>query len=236
MPVNRLWQIGAAIVAVGALALAWFLGVSPAMAAHESAAAQLASLKSTNDQTVAKIVQLAKAKQQLPQLQQQLADLRGSVPTDADAPGFVTEINAAASQSGVTVTGISISDAQPYKPATAPANSGSSSSTSTATPAPGSTPAPTPTVAPGMPPVTNSLITDSTMAVIPVSITATGTLSQSLDFVKALQFGTRLYLVTNVSTNPVGGEATGPNDPFTLTLSGSIYALTGSAAQASATH
>jgi hypothetical protein len=216
MPVNRLWQIGAALVALGALALAWFLGVSPALTDHESAVAQLASLTSTNDQTALKIAKLAKEKQQITQLQDQLASLHGSVPTSADAPGFVNEINAAATQSHVTVTGITVSDAQQYKAATPPAN------TST----PSSTASPKPTVAPGMPPVTDGLITSDTMAVIPVDITATGTLSQTLDFVKALQFGTRLYLVTKVSTNPVGGDLTGPNDQFTLTMSGSIYALT----------
>ena len=235
MPVNRLWQLGAALVALGALALGWFLGVSPALDARATSTSQLASLQSANDQTALRIAKLAKDKQQLPQLQQQLAGLLTSVPTSADIPDFVNQINAAASQSGVTVTSIGVSDATPFQPVAPPA--GSAAPTASSTTATGSTPtpSPSPTVAPGMPPVTDALVDSKSMAVIPVDIAATGTLTQSLDFVKAMQSGARLYLVTKVATNPLSGTETASTGQFTVTLSGTVYTLTKTTSQPAAT-
>jgi Tfp pilus assembly protein PilO len=219
MDSNRLWQIGAALAAVGALALGWFFGVSPALDAKSSSDSQLATVQDTNATTSAEIAKLEAAKRQLPKLQSELDALLSSVPASDQTPAFVDQLDAAAQASGVAVTGIKISDAQQYKPATPPQGAAAPA----ATPAAGATPKPT--VAPGMPPVTSPLITSKSLAVTPVDVTVTGSYAQSLAFVKAAQFGERLYLVTKIAVTPQAatGDAAAA---MTTTLSGYIYTLT----------
>jgi len=215
MDTKRIWQLGAAILAIGILALGWFVGVSPQLDAASESSQQTAALRAANDQTQLVINGLAAQQKKLPDLKAQLAALLTSVPDSAALPPFVDELNAAATAASVQITGINVSDPQAYQPVAG------------AAPAPtaAATPAPTPTAAAGMPPVTNPLITPQTMAVIPVSVTIKGPYANTLAFVKQLQSGARLYLVTTLTTSQ--DKAGDPGDgAVVVTVSGFVYALT----------
>jgi Tfp pilus assembly protein PilO len=215
MDTKRIWQLGAAILAIGILALGWFVGVSPQLDAASESSQQTAALRAANDQTQLVINGLAAQQKKLPDLKAQLAALLTSVPDSASMPPFVDELNAAATAASVQITGINVSDPQAYQPVAGTA------------PAPAATAAPTPdpTAAAGLPPVTNALITPQTMAVIPVSVTIKGPYANTLAFVKQLQSGARLYLVTTLTTSQdkSGDSADGA---VAVTVSGFVYALT----------
>lgn len=235
MDVKRIWQLGAAVVALGILALGWFLGVNPQLDAAAQAAGQTSSLAMTNDQTQITIGGFATQQKKLPQLEAQLSSLLRSVPDAELIPSFITELNEAATGASVRITGIDVSDPQQYQPATAPSTSSTTSTSSTATPTPApttaATPAPAATATPaatpqaGMPPVTSPLITAQTMAVIPVAVTVSGSYADTLAFVGAVQKGTRLFLVTKLTTSQ-DSSAAASNGDVTVTVSGYIYSLT----------
>jgi Tfp pilus assembly protein PilO len=215
---NRIWIAGAVIVALGIVALGWLLGVQPQLDARTSAQDARAAVASTNQQAATRAAQLAKEAQNTDQLTATNDTLKKSVPSAADVPAFVDEVNSAAEAAGVVVTGISVAAAQPYQ---APTAAASGSSATTATPAPSAAATP----AAGMPPFTDSRINDKTMAVIPVTIDAKGEYLKVLDFVKALQTGERYYLATGISTSAdTSGDQ--PTGAVTAELTGSIFALT----------
>lgn len=233
---NKLWLIGAVIIIAGIIAGGWFIGIQPQLAASAAADAQRATVDAGNAQNEAVLVKLEKDYKSLPTLKEDLASLQKSVPMGSQTPSFVDELNALYPATGVTFVSLAVSDAQPYKSVAVTSSGGASTTTaqsgSTPTPTPSptsgdaaSTPAPTATAAPaaGAPPVTNALITDANFAAQPVSISVRGPYANVLNFVAGLQSGTRLFLVTNLSTTAsVSASAAGSVD---ATVSGLIYSL-----------
>jgi Tfp pilus assembly protein PilO len=203
--------------------LGWFLGIQPQLAAAAIADDQRAAVAATNVTNVAALTKLRSDYNNLSDLKADLALLSQSVPSGSEIPAFVNEVNALLGAHGVKFVDMAVADAQPYAPVVAPVVAPPASSTgSTATPSP--TPTAAATTAPvaptaGVPPVTNALITPANFASIRVNLGIQGGYSSVLNFVEGLQTGSRLFMVTSLTTTP--------SSPGTVDgkISGLIYVL-----------
>lgn len=205
---NRLLMIAAVLAAVVVVALGFVVGVNPQLTAAADARAQNASVAQQNETLRAGIVTLKSKFSKLDSLTTQLATSQKSVPSDADSPAFITEINDLASKTGVAVTTLTLSDAQAY---VAPVAAESTTSSAAA----GALP-----VAPAS--VTNAAISGKNFSVIPVSITVGGTYAQALSFLAAVHTGDRLFLVTAFSGS---ADSSADGTSGSWTVAGYIYAL-----------
>jgi Tfp pilus assembly protein PilO len=201
--------------------LGWFLGIQPQISAVAAADDARASVAVTNAKSEAALAKLKSDYNNLSSLEDDLKTLTASVPSGTEIPALVNELNSLVTAHGVTFVGMTVADAQPYKPVVPPAAAPSASSGSTATPSPSPSAAPAPVVpTAGMPPVTNTLISPANFAAIPVDLTVEGGYTNVLDFVEGLQTGSRLFLVTALST-AASTQGTGVDGK----ISGLIYVL-----------
>ncbi|WP_314148444.1 hypothetical protein [uncultured Leifsonia sp.] len=226
---TRLWVIGAVLGMVVIVVLGWIVGVQPQLTSAAVSTAQRLTVDATNARYQAVLAALKADHEKLPQLQAQLSALKASVPPDAESSAFVKELNAIAAAHGVTITGLTFSDAVGYKPpATSPAApAAAASGTSTSTPAP----APSPSSTPQAPtPETNPLVTPSNFFASPVQVAVSGQLGNVLDFLQGAQKGTRLFLVTALSSNPSTTEGA-PAGTVDATIGGYIYSVSTAQAQ-----
>jgi hypothetical protein len=219
---NRLWVIGAVLAMVVIAVLGWIVGVQPQLTAAATSAAQRVSVDATNARYQAALDKLEADHKKLPQLQQELATLTASIPSSTDSASFVKELNEVAAAHGVTITAMTFSDAVGYKPPAQAAVPASSATGSTATPSPA---APSPSATPSAPaPVTNPLITSSNFFASPVQVAVSGQLANVLDFLDGAQKGTRLFLVSSLSSTPSTTEGA-PAGTVDATIGGYIYAV-----------
>lgn len=227
MDKNKIWLIGAVVAMVAVVAGGWFLGIQPQLAAAASAELQRSQVAAENARQTAALDKLKSDYAQLPALKSDLTALRSSIPEGTDLPSFVDQVTALCISTGATFTGYTTAASLPY--ALASTTNPPASPTPAATPAPSgqptATPAPTPsaTPGPGAPPVTNPLVNDKNFVATPLTITVQGGYTNVLDFIKGLQTGRRLFLVTNVqSSASTDGSAPGV---FDATISGLIYSI-----------
>lgn len=221
----RIWMLGSAIVALLVVAGGWFLGISPLLTAASAGKTETENVEATN---AVQAAALAKLKQQytgIDALKVDLAELRESVPADADIAGFLRELSAIATASGVTVETFTASDALPYAaPAPevveeAPAADATIPEGATATGETAETaPVAATTSAAGVPAAPVALDAANFIS-IPLGISVTGDSAQSLEFVSRLQSSERLYLLTDLSI------ATDDAGVVTTELTGYIYVM-----------
>lgn len=209
MKSNRLWLIGTAIAVVAIVMLGWILGVSPKLSEAATAAQAADQIDAQNAVTQQEIAALQKAFENIDEVREQLDELGESVPSSADLPDFIRQLNAIGSLYGVSVTSISTGSAFIYAPSAVSAQ---------------------PEVA-----AATALVAGSDFVVIPVTIKVSGTYASVLNFTRGLQAGERLFLVTSLSV--VGGatpEAVAPargQEPvasersFSGEVSGQIYVV-----------
>jgi len=220
---NRIWAIGAVLAMVVIAVLGWIVGVQPQLSAAATSAAQRATVDAANARYQAALNALEADHKKLPQLQQELATLTASIPSSTDSSSFVKELNEVAAAHGVTITALTFSDAIGYKPPAGAAVPASSATGSTATPSP--TAAPSPSATPTAPaPVTNPLITSANFFASPVQVAVSGPLANVLDFLDGAQKGTRLFLVSSLSSTPSTTEGA-PAGTVDATIGGYIYAV-----------
>jgi Tfp pilus assembly protein PilO len=209
---NRLWIIGSVLVMVVVVALGWVVGIQPQLAATAIANDQRVSVEQANAAQQASLDKLKEDFKGIDKLNQELAALSKSVPSGTDVPDYVDQLDALASANHVTLKGLTVADAEAYTPVAlvAPAAAAvpaAPAGSAAPTPAPTPTTAPAPVAAPGAPPVTNAKITAANFASLSVQITISGTYSDVLRFVNGLQTGTRLFLVSGVSTTAAKGSS-----------------------------
>jgi Tfp pilus assembly protein PilO len=221
MDKNRIWTIGSVLLIVAVLGLGFLLGVQPQLAAIATANTERAAVEATNAAAEAKLAALKKQFEGIDELKTELATLVESVPTGANAPELVDQLDALAKGVGVTLTSITVADAQPYTPVEA-----------VAAPAPAPDPesdqasadavvvVPEPVAPPGAPPLTNPLVTPGNVAVLQVQVSVKGSYAQVLDYVNGLQSGKRLFLVTSLSTTASSEN----NGIVEATIGGLVYA------------
>ncbi|MET3635827.1 MULTISPECIES: hypothetical protein [Curtobacterium] len=230
MTKHHLSLVIALVVGVAVLAGGWFLGVQPQLAGAASNRVQQATIDATNDKNRAELTRLAAAFSGLDATRAELERLRASVPSTVDSESFVREIDADAAAAGVQVTNVTIGDATPYAPASAESASAEPASAVTATPgatADGAEETPSAQAA------TDPSITDANFSLVPVTVAVQGSYDQALAFTKAMQSGSRLFLVSGIAA---ASEEEGDSPPMqsqSWSLSGSVYVFTGTSSSAS---
>jgi hypothetical protein len=212
------------VVLVG---VGYLLVAQPQLAAASTANDSLTTVNGQIASSQATIAQLKIQEKKLPSLKAQVAKLRHSIPVDADISAYIDALNALAGSTGVSISGIKIDPAMAYIPPTPPVGA--------VAPAPaagGSTPSPTPgastaPVAPATPtawtPTTDPLISAANFVAIPVTITTDGEWPATQAFISGLQSGSRLFLVTGITTS-IASAATGTAG-ITAVIAGYVYVL-----------
>lgn len=229
---HKLSLIIAALAAAVIVAGGWFLGVQPQLAAASAATDQTASIATTNDANRLELTRLEKQFASIDKSKAELADLGKSVPSTSSTNAFVRELNSVAVSSGVTITSITIADAQQYTPPQTAAETPTDSSSSSATASPSASASASASAGPVLPAApkahTDGSITSSNFDVIPVSVAVTGDDAKALQFARGVQTGDRLFLANSFAgtTNADGSKS--------WSLTGYIYVLNATSA-ASAT-
>lgn len=189
--------------------IGWFLVAQPQLSAAASADQQRADAAAQVVASQAVVDQLKADAEKLPQLRDELDELRRSIPAGADPSGWIDGLSALARVSKVEIVGLSVTDPVAYTPASPPVQADASSPAdgaadgSTESDSTGQAPveqAPPPVAHPGI--VTNPLVDASNFVAIPVTVDVEGTTASILRFVNGLQTGSRLFLVTSFSTEP----------------------------------
>ncbi|MGO4691326.1 hypothetical protein [Glaciibacter sp. 2TAF33] len=236
MDKNRLWVIGSVLVMVVVVALGWVLGVEPQLSVTATANQQLAEVEATNAAHESSLAKLKEDFSGIDALNQQLASLSQSVPSGTNVPAYVDQLDALATANQVTLKSLTVADAEAYTAVAPVAPAVPAASTEAgASAAPTPTEAPAPVAAPGAPPVTNAKITADNFASLAVTISISGSYGNVLNFVNGLQTGSRLFLVTGLSTT-AAADAAAPADPKAAkpapstpivegTISGLIYSI-----------
>jgi Tfp pilus assembly protein PilO len=222
---NRLWLVGGVLALGIAVIVGWFLGIAPQLqAAHDTRLERIA----VEEQNLGFEARLASLEEQfagISELEDELSELRDAVPSAGELPDFVRQVTAIATQNQVSVTSISLSDAQPFVVPEVPVATDAvteppSDKEAAATAADAA-------VAPATGPTT-SLSPDQFLAV-PVTVVVEGDNDAALAFVQGLQFGDRVITVTNLSTLPLAVEDS--DGAVTATISGLIYVLLDASAE-----
>jgi hypothetical protein len=155
---NRAWYFGAAVAAIAAIVLGWFLGIQPQLAAATASDAQRIAVLADNNQKEAALAELKKQYEGIDDLRAQLEELRESLPADADINGFLLQVAALNKKHGVSLTNISFTEganytsvdplprdpAIPPPPVAEPTDEPTPAPTATATPDPSATATATP--------------------------------------------------------------------------------------------
>jgi Tfp pilus assembly protein PilO len=205
--------------------LAWFLVAQPQLAAAADADQQRQDMESQIAAAAATVAQLKADSAKLPELNDDLNDLRTSIPADADTDGYIDGLAALAKAAHLQVVGLTVAEPIAYTPAVAPPDPNApapDANASSASPSPSDaaavTPAPTLDV-PGI--VTSPLIDSSNFVAIPVTVSVSGDLSQIIRFIDGLQSSPRLFLVTSTSTE----QSATDHSTLTGKVTGFIWAI-----------
>lgn len=204
---HRTKVIIGAVVMVLIIVAGWFLGAQPQLSQAAIASEQTATVTAANVAAQERLVSLAAENEELPALQQQLAELSASIPASANTSAMLTDINAIAAASGVTVDGVAFDAAASY----ATAADADPSAPVTADP---------------LAPYSDSRITSANFISIPVRVDVTGSYDAVLSFLAGVQGGTRLFLVNNFSStrNAASGEDAAAAS-VSATVGGYVYVL-----------
>jgi Tfp pilus assembly protein PilO len=176
--VAQKWYAGAAVASIGVLAGGYFLLVSPQQSNASDIATQTQVVASSNVATEAQIATLKAQYADLPSLQSQVAVIRNRLPQTPNEPTLLRSLSALATSSGVVLTTV---QAQTPTPMVAGVTSG------TATSALG---------APGQ------------VSQLPLSITVTGTFTNTRLFLNGLESMPRAMLVTGLDISRDSSTAT----------------------------
>ncbi|QHT55832.1 hypothetical protein GXP71_06890 [Cellulomonas sp. H30R-01] len=226
------WIGGTVFIGLVMAVAAWFLAISPTLAAAAELRTEAQQTREQNDLLDLRVKKLAADFAKLPEYRAQLDALRTQIPVEANLAAYIRELDAIAVAHSVTLVGVSPSTAQAVvvaPPAAAPAAEtpagevpaeGSTEATG-ATDGTGATAAPE--QAAGAP---------AGFAAIPFSITALGTYDNVIAFLSDIQNATpRLFLVTGLvgtaqdqADAGAGRPATAPGD-LELIISGQTYVL-----------
>ncbi|TPW71721.1 hypothetical protein [Schumannella sp. 10F1B-5-1] len=227
---NRIWYLLTALVCIALVAGGVLLGVQPQLGVIATAASDKSTIDSQLTDLRTKISDLKAASADKSGLESQAAEIRKKLPAGVDGAAFIAQLNSISAATGAAVQSLDVSPAVAYAPpaATAPAadpaaeGESASPSASPSETASAAAEAAAPVATDG--PLTNGAVTASNFVVIKLSISLTGNRDQVLEFIRQLQDGDRLILITGVTLTQEEGGGT------SATLDGNIYALSDTAA------
>ena len=201
MQQHRIISILSILAMVVILAIGWFLIAQPQLAAAAAADEKRAAAAAQVAASQIVVAQLKADAAKLPELLDELDELRTSIPAGIDPSGYLDGLSALATVAGVGITGLTVENPIAYTPATPPAGqsgpAGAETEEGDGAAAEESTDPP-PAAFPGI--TTSPLIDASDFVAIPVTIEIAGESSAIMRFINGLQSGDRLFLVSTVST------------------------------------
>jgi len=192
---NRILILATAVFSIGILALGWFIGVSPRLTELSSNAASLVSTQEQIRQYEADLAVLKTQYEDIDTVRAELEQLRASLPVDGDFPDLMRQIEQLATASAVSIKDYSLATPIVY---------GAAEGETT--------------------PATGSEISGGTLLAIPLSITVDGANAETVfAFIKSMQLGQRLFLVTDFTLTVVPAEK-GPAS-VTVVVNALVYSL-----------
>lgn len=203
MKQSRMWTFGAIVVILAVVAGTWFLGISPRLSEATQANNDRENVETQNQLHEVKIASLIEQSKNLEPLRRELAELHLSVPSDADLPLLIGQINQLAQSSGVLVSQLVPGNPTVYTPVEQPVAEGVEEPDAELSAARGG-------------------VNPESFLIIPLSINVSGTYGQVMDFVNRLQTGPRLTLVYNLSMSD--GPAL-PDTPVELFITAQTFIL-----------
>lgn len=213
MNVNRLWVLGAVLLMSVVGLIGWSLGISPKLGESRDATAERVAVEAQNTSYELQLATLKQQFESIDGLRIDLADLRQAVPQGANMPQFVGQLDSIALQNAVTLTTITVSDAQSYAPAVA--------ATAPPTAAPAAPPAEAAADASAPGPAADNAAPAGNFIAVPISLAVKGGYQNVLDFISGLQQGQRLVTVSAFTTT-ANADAPGT---VTGTITALIYVL-----------
>lgn len=207
---DRLWSLGAGLLAVGVALGGWFGAISPSLDAAARADSDRSAVEMQNSVHETRLVALEDAAARINELHAEHDALVDGLPSGEEYSEFLRQINALAQESSVTISALTTSAAMVYLPpvdetaaapaAETPAESAEEPAETTGDESEAPEPEPVPeAVASGPVPYTSPLITGDNLAAIPVTVTAVGSTDQLAAFLHSLQMSTRLVSVSTAS-------------------------------------
>lgn len=208
---SRLWIIGSVLVIMALIALGWFVGISPKLTEANQADTERQSIETVNAAHAATLAKLEVLDEQLPDLEETLAELRKALPDDAAISTLLGQLNSIAEQNGVQLTSFTAEAPAEFAAAVPQPVSSDPGGTNPAAETEPTAAVPAAAVAPVS-------AGSSEFITIPVNVTITGAALGVAGFIESLQFGDRLVLVTDlqITTDASGG---------TSSIDGFIYVL-----------
>lgn len=223
-PMDRLWSLAAALLALSIAAGTWFGVIAPDLQAAATADSDRENVEMQNAIHETRIQALEQEAERIDEFRAERDELAKGVPDGVEYAAFVRQLDALAAQSGITITAITTSEPVHYLPAfeepvqEAPAETDGTadeSSTDTADEAAEAPPeVPASTDAPAAPlPYANPLIGPENLAAIQFSVSAEGSAAGLTDFLNRLQTGERLISVTTANlTDEAVGDVSLPDE------------------------
>jgi hypothetical protein len=228
--IDRLWSIGAALIASGVVAGVWFGMISPDLTATSRARDDLSAVEQQNALHATRIAELEAEALRMPTLTDARAQLAEGVPDSLDYTRFMRQVEAYAAEAGVLVSGITSLDAVPYlPPLDDPVAAHLAPEGDADAEAGGDAPAETAAEQAGAPmPLTDPLVGEHNLTVTQFSITAKGDRAPLAEFLHRLQLGSRIVSITTAVFGPDPDDETRQQ----VEITGQLYVLTSDAAPA----
>jgi hypothetical protein len=196
----RVWSFATVIVVIIAVALGWFLGISPKLAEAAQYDSERLAVQGQNEVARAVIAQLEADFERIDELRDELAQLRSEFPTQAEYDDAVEEFITTIVAEGVVLQNLQINEPSPGTAAVLGPDES----------------APEPEIdGDGVLPVGSLLL-------VSTSITIFGSLDATLSFIDQLQQSPRFGIVPTWTFALAGGGGTGET---TITLN--IYVVSG---------
>ena len=236
MDKNRLWVIGALLVIGAIVGLGWLLGISPKLSEVRVAEADRNTTLAQNAAYELQVIALKKQFENIGELTDDLSAIQLAVPSSAEIPALIDELNSIAASSQVVISAFTQNDAQAFDPAllvVAAPTAAAPTSEATPSPAPSAatdaatdaaTEAANAVTAAGAVPAAgvDPRLTSANFIAIPLSITVTGPYDGVLDFVSGIQHGRRLVLINALSTVPTVDGTVVSGTVVSGTVSGTV--------------
>lgn len=177
---KRIWTLIGALVAGAVLVLGWFVGLSPLLSQAATADAEREEVEQVNATELAKLEQMKAQYSKIGSLRVSLANLRVSLPAEADTDFVYGLLGGIQGSTGANVATITTGEAVPYGAADASATAESASGAVSSVP---------------------SLYT------VPLTVTFDSVeTAKVLAFADAMQSSPRLFLVTGVTGDGAGSS------------------------------
>lgn len=249
------WVAGAAVLAVGAMAGTWFVGIGPTLSAAADVRAQTEATQQQNEVLRAKLVTLKEDFANLPAYRAELGTLQSGIPTDVELSSYLDELDAFAATYGVTVTDVTpqapqlIAGSTETAPAPAAPATGDGAATDGSTAAPagdataadaGTTEAAGGDAGAAVDPASPSVPAGAAgLVAVPVSFTVLGPFPAAIAFLHDVQeSSTRLLLVAGITglgqdeAEATQGKPATRRGDIELEISGLLYVLPSVTAEA----